>query len=80
VGSVSGEPWYTKIRGKHQHLANGNILITQSMAGRVFEVTEEGRVAWEFINRYDEESVARLNDAIRYPLDYFTVEEWDCSG
>jgi len=78
IGPVSGNPWYTEVRGKHQHLENGNVLITESMAGRVFEVTEQGDIVWEFINRYDEESVARVSDAIRYPEDYFTVDDWKC--
>lgn len=78
IGSVSGRPWYTDVRGRHQHLENGNVLITESMAGRVFEVTEQGDIVWEFLNRYDEESVARVNDAIRYPEDYFTVDDWNC--
>jgi len=69
---------YTEIRGRHQNLRNGNVLITESLGGRVFEITEAGTIVWEFINRFDEKNVARLNDAIRYPEDYFTVEDWSC--
>ncbi|MGC1459649.1 MAG: aryl-sulfate sulfotransferase [Steroidobacteraceae bacterium] len=33
-----------------QRLANGNTLITEGPDGRVFEVTHEGRIVWEYIN------------------------------
>jgi hypothetical protein len=70
--------FFTRVRGKHQRLDNGNTLIVESLAGRVFEVTPAGRTVWEFINRYDADHVARINDAVRYPADYFTVTDWEC--
>ncbi len=33
-----------------QRLPNGNTLICEGGSGRVFEVTEEGEIVWEFIN------------------------------
>lgn len=39
----------TNISGA-QRLANGNTLITEGAGGRVFEVTPESRIVWEFIN------------------------------
>lgn len=42
------ESFYSQSRGAAQRLANGNTLITQSEAGRVFEVTREGEIVWEF--------------------------------
>ena len=72
-------PFYTAARGKHQHLPNGNILITETESGRVFEVTREQEIVWELINRYDERRVGGISNALRYPEDYFTVEDWsDC--
>jgi hypothetical protein len=41
---------YTKTQGTNQRLANGNTLITDSDSGRVFEVTAQGKVVWEFRN------------------------------
>ena len=32
-----------------QRLANGNTLITESVNGRAFEVTADGRIVWEFL-------------------------------
>lgn len=72
--------FYTKIRGKHQHLASGHILITEPAAGRVFEVTAAGEIVWQYINRYDEDRAALISNAIRYPRAYFEVEDWSCPG
>lgn len=77
-GGTPDQPMYTHLRGVHQYLAGGNILITEDGGGRVLEVDARGEVVWEYVNRYDEESVARVSNAIRYPRDYFTVEDWSC--
>jgi len=37
-------------RGGNQKLPNGNVLITESDEGRVFEITPDGEVVWEFFN------------------------------
>jgi hypothetical protein len=36
--------------GDAQRLEGGNILITEATFGRVFEVTEKGRIVWEWVN------------------------------
>ena len=79
-GRRPGEQFFTKYRGQHQHLLNGNMLISESMSGRAFEVTRDGTLVWQVINRYDETDIASMNDAIRYPEDYFTVTDWSCPG
>jgi hypothetical protein len=43
------ESFYSFSRGGVQRLPNGNTLITESDAGRVFEVTPEGDVVWELL-------------------------------
>jgi hypothetical protein len=42
--------FFTRDRGACQRLANGNTQICDSARGRVFEVTPEGELAWEFRN------------------------------
>ncbi len=42
--------FYTRSRGANQRLSGGNTLITESDSGRVFEVTADGDVVWEFVN------------------------------
>lgn len=64
------------MRSKHQYLPNGNVLIADTITGRVIEVNPKGDVVWEFINRYDDQFVAQVMDAVRYSEDYFTVKDW----
>ena len=77
-GNRPGQRLFTEIRGKHQRLANGNLLITESQAGRVFEITDSGEIVWEFINRYDSDEIADVTGARRYPEEYFAVHDWTC--
>jgi hypothetical protein len=66
--SGSGEqPFYTAIMGKHQWLPNGNILITESLKGRAFEVDPEGKLVWEYFNVVDKGRLALLTEAHRLP-------------
>ena len=49
VGSDES-PFFTHWLGYVERLENGNTLITESSRGRIFEVSEEGRVVWEYLN------------------------------
>jgi len=42
--------FFSNLRGGCQRLPNGNTLITESDQGRVFEVTKEGKIVWDFYN------------------------------
>lgn len=64
-------PFYTWRRGKHQHLPGGNILITESEAGRAFEVSPAGEVVWDYENRFDEGRNLLISKAIHLPADFF---------
>ena len=77
-GRGEGQHFYTKQQGNHQIFPNGNILVNETDAGRVFEVTPSGDIVWEFINRYNNEEVIQIRDATRYPPDYFQVSDWGC--
>ncbi|MCI0554050.1 MAG: arylsulfotransferase family protein, partial [Anaerolineae bacterium] len=81
-GSRPTQKMFSNFRSKHQNLfdvgGNPSILITESEAGRVLEVNHKGDIVWEFINRYDDNEIAIMNEAIRYPEDYFAVREWTC--
>lgn len=44
------QPFESNVRAAQQRLPNGNTLITESTGGRLFEVTDDGRIVWEFIN------------------------------
>jgi hypothetical protein len=40
----------SRVRGSVVPLANGNLLVTESARGRVFELTRGGKIVWEFHN------------------------------
>ena len=43
------ESFWSYSRGSAQRLANGNTLVTESDFGRIFEVTRDGEVVWEYL-------------------------------
>jgi hypothetical protein len=77
-GTGAGQKFFSNARGKHQILANGNVLVTESESGRIFEGTPDGQIVWEFINRFDADFTADVTEATRYPEQYFTVNSWAC--
>jgi hypothetical protein len=64
------QPFFTPIMGKHQYLPNGNILISEPLAGRAFEITPDGRMVWSFISRFNADRISILEQATRYPESY----------
>jgi hypothetical protein len=42
--------FFTPFMGGAQRLRGGNTLITEAAFGRIFEVTEKGEIAWEYVN------------------------------
>ena len=74
-------PFYSKYMGKMQFLRNGNLLVTESVRGRVFELSKENEVVWEYISRFDKKNVLLVQEGSRYPKSYFgKVDDWDCSS
>jgi hypothetical protein len=63
-------PFYTGIMGKHQWLPNGNLLITEALFGRAFEIDKDGKTVWEYNNFIDDGCVSLLSEATRLPLSY----------
>lgn len=70
--------FFTNTQGKHQILPSGNTLIAEYWGGRAFEVNPDGEVVWEYVNRYDEQDVAKISGAVRYPMDYVSDVNWAC--
>ena len=65
------KPFYTQEGGKHELLANGNRLIVEANAGRVFEVTPAGETVWNWvIESADAEFLPEVLSASRYHLGY----------
>ncbi len=70
--------FFTRVMGKHQWQPNGNLLITESMSGRGFEIDRQGKVVWEYINYVDRSMVGVVGEVQRLPPEYtqlFTKEE-----
>ncbi len=59
--------FYTGIMGKHQTLPNGNLLLVEAQAGRIWEVDTSGRLVWELNNIVEDGMLGALSDAIRLP-------------
>jgi hypothetical protein len=72
-GSKPGQEFFTSQRGRVKRLPNGNLLITESDNGRVFEINAQKETVWEFLNPYiDNHDVRiRIQTAKRYAADYF---------
>ena len=49
----SGYPvwtFFTSFVGSVQRLPNGNTLVNEGMNGRIFQITRDGEIVWEYIN------------------------------
>jgi len=55
-------PFYTDVMGKHQWLANGNLLVTESTRGRAFEIDADGEIVWQHVNLLDDQGLVGLVD------------------
>lgn len=49
VWSYAGPRFYSSNISSAQRLPNGNTLITEGANGRLFEVTKEGKIVWEYM-------------------------------
>jgi hypothetical protein len=47
---TEARPFYSNWQGGQLPLPNGNLLVVESVGGRIFEVTRDGEVVWEFRN------------------------------
>ena len=77
-GDREGEVLESVVRGAIQPLPDGGILVTETEGGRAFQIDRQRNVVWEYINRYDAESVIEMTTAEAYPASYFTVADWSC--
>jgi hypothetical protein len=78
-----GRPFYTDIMGRSQWLPNGNLLISESMKGRAFEIDRNGRVVWEYVNLVGDGYVAIMEEVQRLPermKDAYSNASAQCAG
>ena len=60
TGESSGRPtwtFFTSFVSNAARLPNGNTLIDEGMNGRIFQVTPEGDIVWEYVTPYPGKSV-----------------------
>ena len=79
-GEDDNQKLFTLIRGKHEFMSHGGLLITEFEGGRLLETNSSGQIIWEYINRYNEDEIAELTEARIYPASYFDVKNWSCSA
>lgn len=72
--------FFSDIMGVHQRLDNGNQLIVESRAGRIFEVTPAGEVVWDYRQPWDDEYASLFSFGMRVPSDYFERDFPTCSN
>ena len=66
--SGQGDPaFFTDIMGSHQRLPNGNLLLVETIEGRVIEVDAQSNPVWEYINVVGDERVGVVVDAAILP-------------
>ena len=69
--AAGGERFYSEAWGEQQPLPNGNVLITESYAGRVFEINRAGDIVWSWVNHIGEQDGKPIGGVVggshRYP-------------
>ncbi|MEZ9327554.1 arylsulfotransferase family protein [Vibrio breoganii] len=58
------QPFYTHVMGKHEHLDNGNLLITEASQGRAFEL-KDNDIVWQFHNVLPEGLIGFIDEVQR---------------
>jgi len=75
-------PFFTDIMGQHQLLPNGNTLVTETIAGRVFELDRDANIVWEYFNIIGDGTLGVIDDAHRLPTEldeaFFTKLSSQC--
>ena len=76
----SAHEFYTRVRGKHQMLDDGTVVVTSAQQGRAFEVNADGDVVFEVANvKLGAENTAYVISELRWlPRDFFDAEDWQC--
>jgi hypothetical protein len=75
-GGSNRRQFISKWGGKQQPLPNGNVLITSTLQGRLFEVTRQGKIVWDYFNpdraRFNGKSyISTMGPGVRWAPDYF---------
>ena len=72
--------FFSWIMGTHQDLSNGNMLVAETAAGRVFEATPDGEIVWSLVLPSTDKTAALIESALRIPDGAIPPETWACGG
>ncbi len=61
------DDFYGEVQGKHQVLPNGNVLVSDTVNGRGFEVDTAGKIVWEYLHMAKPGLSARMDEVQRIP-------------
>ncbi len=70
--------FFSWIMGTHQELPNGNRLVAETAAGRVFETTPEGEIVWSLVLPSSADTAALIESAYRIPEGAIPAGTWAC--
>lgn len=70
MGLVPKTGFYSQLISSAQRLPNGNTFITEGCFGRLFEVTPEQEIVWEYKNPFGPGPAGIIYRAYRYPYSY----------
>lgn len=77
-------PFYSFWMGNHQYLPNGNLLLNETMHGRVIELDSNMNLVWEYNNLIGKGWVGITEEAMRLPAqftkEYFEEETKKCKS
>jgi hypothetical protein len=65
--------FFSESRGTAQGLPGGNVLVADSNAGEIFEVTRDGAVVWRYLNPVVGDDGRGVVRARRYPPDFYVA-------
>jgi len=75
------EPFYTGTGGKWQQLDNGNILVVEAQAGRIFESDDEGNTVWQWVHeQYNDSLIPEVLEGTRYAYTPDQISKWQCAS
>ena len=77
-GEAPGQEMLSVLRGDHELLDDGGMLITEFDAGRVLQVDADGDIVWEYVNQYDDDFVGEVTNASIHRAEYFEAEWETC--
>lgn len=76
------EPFFSFYMGEHQWLPNGNLFITESAKGRLFEIDSQGKVVWEYYNPVKDNFIGRIDKAkkidSKFSKEFFSEKRKSC--